>query len=214
VSEGRNAKLPSILICSDERGLGSETLARAISSSLGIPLKTTFGDSLKFDVNLQEFLQDASDDAAFYISDAEKLSPNMQHVLYRVLKDKMLRLTGYYGQPPQHIPFNNKLIILGTTSEISIVPALLYLFDLRVSLTSYSTDMIIQILKQRIQFLGWQIESELILDYIASEANGNPSKAVRKILQMSYVIARSEGQDVIKMEHVHTAIKLDRSEDY
>ncbi len=78
LSEGHNPRLPSILICADERGLGSETIARSVASSLIMQLKVGFGQAFRFDVNIQEFFQDADDNTAFYIAGAENLSPMMQ----------------------------------------------------------------------------------------------------------------------------------------
>ncbi len=147
VSEGKSPKLPFILVSAEDRGLGAETASRSMCSSLSIPLKVGFGEAFRFPADIQAFFQDASDDTAFYISNSETMQANMQQLIYRIVKDKILRLAGHYGKMPQYVPFDNKLIILGTTSEISIVPALLYLFDLRISLTSYSHNMIVCIHK-------------------------------------------------------------------
>ena len=211
LSENRKPRLPSILICSDERGLGSETLSRSMTSSLAMPIKTTFGDSLRFDVNVQEFLQDSSDETAFYISNAEKISSNIQQVIYRIMKDKMLRLAGRYGQVPQYVPFDNRLIILGTTNEISLASSLRRLFDLRISLTLFDDELLFNILRQRVNLLCWKTSDD-VLNHIVLHSQGNPSKAIRTILQTAYVVMRSEGKDIIEEEHVNKSLKLNTPE--
>jgi len=210
LSEGRSPKLPSILITADERGLGSETIARSIAKSLGMSLKLGFGEAFRFDITLEEFFNEAYE-TAFYINEADKLNPVMQQTIFRIIKDKMLKLARKYEGVSQYIPFDNRLIIIGTTRERILSASFKHAFDLRLSLVLYDDELLFKILRQRIDFLGWQA-SDLVLNQIVNYSLGNPSKAVRTILQTAYVVSRSEGKDVIEMEHVNKAISMTREE--
>lgn len=208
IAEGRSSKVPSIMISANTQGLGSETLARSLASSLAMPLKVGFGSAISFDYQVKDFFLDASEDTAFYIREAEKLNPSIQQNLYYVIKNQILKIPNRYGEPKEYVPFQSRLIILGTTQESVFTQSLVNIFDLRLSLTLYSHQQIVQILKQRVAFLGWQIESDAVLDFIALSSNGSPNQAVWHLLQTAYTIMRSESKDVMEMKHVTIARSL------
>ena len=124
-----------------------------------------------------------------------------------IIKEQTLTYSSAYECKIVKTPFKNRLIILGTTVEHSLTSSLLNVVDIRLSLTSYSYELLVSILKQRVKFLGWTIRSDEVLKFITNESDGSIGKAM-DLLQMAYRIMRSDSKDILDMEHVSTAAVL------
>ena len=73
----------------------------------------------------------------------------------------------------------------------------------------YLTEQeLIEVVRQRSRALGWTIE-DAALPEIACRGRGIPRISLR-ILQSSRRVARSEGEEVVTLDHVRRACQLDR----
>ena len=209
-SENRAPSYSPILLSGIE-GSGRTVMAHAYSNSLGCD-KCYVADGSTLAMGGQgivEFLQQGTEFSSFLIVDAEKLSAYHIHVLATVIKDRMLKIFEIVGVREASMQPWNRLIMFNTKDITQVKPELLNIIDLQLNICDNSTEVIHDILTQRISYLGWKVENTDLLQNIAEVSFETISVAIN-ILSWTYRCARAEGEDVMTAKHVNQALHLMR----
>jgi len=103
------------------------------------------------------------------------------------------------------IKLANFTLILATTHEYILLPALIDRMRIECRFADYSVKDLISIVRQRADALLWKYESDEVLEIIAQRAKGNPRQALHKNLQMCWHVAKSRNRDMILLADVDEA---------
>ncbi|MBW8039241.1 MAG: hypothetical protein FVQ85_04505 [Planctomycetes bacterium] len=201
--EKRNPEYPVVLLSGCQGG-GRRTLARALHSSIGNLEFREAALILGTSEDHTPFFQTATEYTTLYIPNFDKISSIVAGALVHIIRDKCLHKT-FPSQEAEIIPYKNRLIILSTDPNPIVHPDVLKYVGIRCELGGYSLEHIRMIIRQRIAYLGWDASQETV-KLISENSENNPGKAV-KLLQQTYVIARSEDRD-INITHAKKALVL------
>ena len=202
---GRKVEFPVVLI-TGATGIGKRTLAKSLHNAVGNLEFREAGMILGSTEDHVEFFKTSTDFTTFYIKNFTLVSAVVVGALICVFRDKYFYQQAMPGTEKKIISVGNKLIILSADGLTMINPDVLKYIKIRCVLSSYSLEHIYEILKQRIMFLNWKA-SETTLRLIAQNAKNNPGNAMR-LLQNTYVIARSEDRNKINITHAKKALVL------
>lgn len=201
--DGRNPEIPSILLVGPT---GKKTLAQAIHHVIGnLNFKIGTGQTLGMGDDVSLHFREADENTTLYIQGSDCLSIFSVNIIQKILCEKMLYVYDPFTRTKESYPYNDRWIILSATDESRINPSIAKAIDIRCVLTKYTDFELFQIIKQRCDYLGWDYESDEVLNIVARNSNGIAGLGTR-ILQMGYRLARSEGKDVISIHHVNRAV--------
>jgi len=199
---GRNPEYPLILLTGPV-GSGRKTLALSLHFALGNLEFKEVALVLGISEDPAEFFVSSTEYVTYYIPNVVNISPTVAGQLVHVVRDKY-----YYQSIPgyrtEKIPIGNQLIIISAESNPKINPEFLKYVKIRCDLAPYSVESIYKILRQRVDYLNWDM-SEPALHLLAEKSNNNPGTAM-KLLQQSYIISRAEDKDKIKTDHAKKAL--------
>lgn len=196
---GRNPEYPIVLLTGYE-GSGRRTLARALHNGVGNLVFKEVGLILGTSEDHASFFENVQEYTTLYIPNLCKISFVVQGVLIQIVRDKCF-YKSFPGPQTEIVTVKNRLIILSTHRDTPICFDILKHVDVRCDLLSYSTEHIYEILKQRVDYLGWDA-SENTIKLISENSENNPNKAI-KMLQQTYVIMRSEHIENAKINITH-----------
>lgn len=202
---GRNVEFPVVLI-TGATGIGKRTLAKALHNACGNLVFKETASVLGTTEDHCDFFNTSTDFTTFYITNFTLVSVVVVGALVCAFRDKYFYQQAMPGSEKKIISVGNKLIILSADGVTMMNPDVLKHVGVRCYLAPYSLDHIYQILKQRINILNWKA-SETTLKLIAQNSKNNPEQAM-KLLQNTYMIARSEDRDKININHAKKALVL------
>lgn len=200
----RNPEYPVVLLTGYQNS-GRRTLAKALHFSIANLEFREAALILGTSEDHIPFFQTATEYTTLYIPNFDKVSSIVAGTLIHIIRDKCLHKT-FPSQEAEIIPYKNRLIILSTDPNPIVHPDVLKFVGVRCDLSGYSLEHIRQIIRQRVGYLGWDISQETI-NIISENSENNPCKSV-KLLQQTYVIARSEDKDKINITHAKKALVL------
>ena len=204
VMDGRNPKLPSLLI-TGESGMGKSLLAKAISNAFGcLDVRIGYGNCLGFGDDVCEYFLGGNENTCYYIRYAEQLNQFAQNTIMKLLLEDVLHITNPLEQTSSQEEFPNRLIIFSAASTKRILSQIVSAVDINLSLTPYSNEEISQIIYQRCWMLDWACSDEA-MKFIGFHAQGNVGKSMR-ILQMTYRVARARGEDYLRLADATQAL--------
>jgi len=197
VMVGRHPKYPSFMITGEE-GMGKSVLAKSISNAFGcLDIRIGYGNCLGYGDDTGEYFLGGNENSCYYIRYAEQLNQFAQNTIMKLLIENVLYITNPLERTTTHEDFPNRLIILSAEPTKRIIPQIFNSVDINLSLTPYSNEEISQMLYQRCWMLNWAC-TKGTMDYIAHNAKFNAGKAM-KMLQMTYRVARSRGEDYLRL---------------
>jgi Holliday junction resolvasome RuvABC ATP-dependent DNA helicase subunit len=199
---GRSPEYPVVLLAGCP-GSGRRTLARALHNAVGNLEFREAGLILGISEDHTPFFESATEHTTLFIPNFGKISSDVAGALIHIVRDKCFH---NFFPVTEIIHFENKLIILSYDGVAIIDPEILKYIGVRCDLAPYSLDHVYQILRQRTDFLAWKA-SETTLRLIAQNSKNSPGTAM-KMLQQTYVIARSENKDKINIKHAQKALVL------
>lgn len=203
--DGRKVEFPVVLI-TGASGIGKRTLAKALHNACGNLVFKETASVLGTTEDHCDFFKTSTDFTTFYITNFTLVSAVVVGALVCAFRDKYFYQQAMPGTEKQVISVGNKLIILSADGITMMNPDVLKYVGVRCYLGGYSLEHIYKILIQRTDLLGWNVSNNSLM-LIAQNSKNNPGTAM-KLLQQTYVIARSEDRDKININHAKKALVL------
>ncbi len=139
------------------------------------------------------------------IDEIHQLNETVQVCLYRALEERKLIL----GGNKKTITLPPFCLIGATTHEYLLTTSMRDRFKILLRLTHYGDEEIAQLINQRVNRLGWEIDSQSI-DELASRSRGVPRLAIR-LLEGAKRVCSAKACDIITPNHI---IEMLRIEEY
>ena len=189
-------------------GLGKSALSTVIASEMATVLHEVLGQSINSPADLNALLLGAKERDVIHIDECHELGKQYQTALYLALDKRKIVLSGSKGSSPQSIPLANFTVLLSTTDEYHLLQPLRDRMRLTLRFEYYSDDELAKVVEQRVQALGWDVDDKLFLQ-IAQRSRGTPRLALR-LLQSCHRVSRSQGEDLITLNHLSRACELEQ----
>jgi Holliday junction DNA helicase RuvB len=191
-------------------GVGKTLTAKAIHSELAnLNLIETNGEFMNKGQELIDTLVISDENTTIFVDEAQSLDTEKQHILLTAISERKLYLPrNRSSRIPRTIPLAPFVLILATTHEFQLQDALRNRMRIYGRFDYYSTEDLVEILRQRIRSLGWSYESEDVLYSLASRSKQTPRLALNRNLQMSWNVASSNNRTTITMNDVVEAYRL------
>jgi Holliday junction DNA helicase RuvB len=188
-------------------GLGKTQLCHVIANEMGVDLHEVLGQSITNAGDLNALLLSAKERDIIYIDECHELAKVHQTALYLALDQRKLVISGK-GKAPLTLPLADFTLLLSTTDEYSILQPLRHRARLELGLQPFSEKELVQVLRQRIQDLSWQVQEDIV-PFIAQRSRGTPRLALR-LLQACHRCSRSESDPDINLRHFLWACELEQ----
>lgn len=190
-------------------GLGKSQVASIIAKEMAGTFHETLGQSIKSTADLNGLLLRAQHRDVVHIDECHELPKPHQTALYLALDQRKVLVSG--RNSVQSIPLQDFTLLLSTTDEFCLLQPLRDRMKLTLRLDFYADDDLVQLVRSRIQALGWFVDDS-VLDGIARRSRGTPRLALR-LLQSCHRCARSKGEGSILLEHLTQACELEGLDD-
>jgi Holliday junction DNA helicase RuvB len=151
-------------------------------------------------------LLSAKDNELIHIDEVHELPTEQQTTLFLALDQRKLIVQSGNGQTS--IPLAKFSLLLSTTDPQRILFPLRERMRLVLEMEYLTEKELAEVVRHRGKALAWPVE-EAVLPLIACRARGTPRIALR-ILQSARRVARSQGKEIITVEHLTRACELDR----
>ena len=198
-----------VLLCGYS-GTGKTLVAKALHAELAnLDLIETNGEMLSSSGELTSILLSATENTTLFIDECQGMNPRSQHILLTALSEKVLYVPKRGSTKTKRvIPLENFTLFLATTHEYFLQDALRNRMRIYARFEHYGLDDLIEIIRQRVLALQWDIESEQVLIEIAKRSKKTPRIALNRNLQQCWNVCSAKGKEVITMNDVVEAFKL------
>ena len=194
-------------------GCGKTSIAHVIAEEMAAPFIEVLGQSIRNLADLNALLLSAKEDRTIiFIDESAELDKSLQVALYLSLDQQKIIVNGQKGTSPIGIPLSDVTLLLATTDEFDLLQPLRDRMRLLLRFSFYSADELTTILSIRCAGLGWEIDTN-ILPEISMRSRGTPRLALR-LLSSCHRVCRSQGEEVIRMEHLQRACSLENLDQY
>jgi Holliday junction resolvasome RuvABC ATP-dependent DNA helicase subunit len=188
-------------------GMGKTTTAKLLHSDLNNKFfLETNGETLNNKSELYDATILAKDGTTFFIDEAHALNSKIQDILLTAISEKIIHVPAKNQKDLRYdIPIANLTWILATTEEHQLKGPLRNRMKITCRFEYYSTGDLIEIIRQKLDILGWPYESEEVLYLIASRAKGTPRTALLRNLQTARDAAIGHNRELITVLDVREA---------
>ena len=186
-------------------GLGKSVLASVVAQEMASDFHDVLGQTITSNADLNSLLLRAKQRDVVHIDECHELAKPFQTALYLAIDQRKVIVSG--RNTVQSIPLQEFTLLLSTTDEYCLLQPLRDRMKLVLRLDFYSEDDLVQLLRSRIQALGWSVDG-LVLGEIAKRSRGTPRLALR-LLQSCRRCARSKGGTSIDFDHLKMACQLE-----
>ena len=204
-----NTSFGPVLLCSSH-GCGKTTIGRCIHNELAnTDYVEVIGANLNDPRELYSTFLSATNDTTIFIDECHSLGCATQDYLLKCFSEKRLFLPKNRTAGKSHsVPLSNFTIILATTHEHTLMPALRSRIRLCCRLEEPTTEEIAEICYQRAKSLKWDIASDQVLTMIAERSKNNPRQALSHNLLMCWNVTRSRDRTTITLDDAKEAFSL------
>lgn len=188
-------------------GTGKTMIAKIIHAELGNDkLIETNGQTLKSKTELYAVLIGADANTTVFIDEAQGLNTAAQHILLTALSEKKLYVPAAMNAAGScALPLANFTTVLASTHEYLLQDALRNRMRIYCRFEYYSIQDIVEIVRQRIMALKWEVESDDVLQLIAQGCKHTPRLALNRNLMTAWHVTLGHGRRVITLEDVKEA---------
>jgi Holliday junction DNA helicase RuvB len=190
-------------------GTGKTMIACALHCELGnLKFVETSGVTLNRKPELYSVLVNADPLTTVLVDEAQGLNAQSQYVLLTALSEKVVRVPAASTSMGSYtIRLADFVMILATTDEYLLQEALRDRMRICCRFDHYSTEDLVEIVRQRAATLGWDCESDGVLQMIAQRAKATPRQALHRNLQTAWEVAKSHDRDVITLDDAREAFR-------
>ena len=191
-------------------GISKSIIARAFSNTIGnIYFDEVVGSQIDCGVGLHDLVNRLDGFTTYLITGIDKIGQFYQRQLFQFVKDQVIEMPEIIGVSKSHKKYFCGQLVLSAekpsrfTAEIEKhCEATIFLND------CFSNEDVCNILYQRIDFYGVQIENRgKVVNAIVQAVNGDVRLTV-KLLRWAFKCSRAEGADTVKIKHLNTALRL------
>ena len=195
-------------------GCGKTSIAHVIAEEMAAPVIEVLGQSISNVGDLNALLLSAKEDGTvIFIDEAAELDKSLQVTLYLALDQRKIVVNGRQkGSSPISIPLGDFTLLAATTDEYDLLQPLRDRMRLLLRFQFYSPEELTTLLQIRSAALGWDVERE-VMPEIALRSRGTPRLGLR-LLQACHRVCRAQGEDTIRLEHLHRACSLEQLDKY
>lgn len=188
-------------------GTGKTMTAKVLHSDLKNKFfLETNGETLNNKSEIYDVLIGAKDGMTLFIDEVHALNSKVQNILLTAISEKVLHVPARNRKDfGYNIPLANITWILATTDEYRLQEPLRNRMKIICRFEYYSTEDLVEIVRQRANMLGWAYESDEILHLIAQRAKATPRTALLRNFYTSWEAAISHNRDTITISDVHEA---------
>lgn len=172
-------------------GCGKTQTAKVIAAEMDSEYHEVLGQAIASPADFNALLLGAKDRDVILIDEAHELEKEFQTALYLACDQRRVFLQSRAKASPQSIPLADFTILLATTDDFALLAPLRDRMKVTLRFGFYSTDDLVELLRQRSSALRWPVEED-VLSPIAVRSRGTPRLALR-LLQSCRRVARSEG---------------------
>jgi Holliday junction DNA helicase RuvB len=190
-------------------GAGKTATAQVIAAEMGTDFFEVLGQTVDSVADLNAMLLQATDRAVVFIDEAHEIPRSIQTALYLALDQRRVQLHGgRKGSTPIRISISDFTLLLASTDEFSLLPPLRERMRLILRFGFYEPDELVQIIRNRTQALGWEVEDQMLVQ-IGRRSRGTPRLALR-LLQSAFRVARAGGESIVTLAHLERACALEK----
>ena len=191
-------------------GRGKTQTAKVIAAEMGCDcvFHEVLGQAVTSAADFNALLLGAKDRDVILIDEAHELEKEFQTALYLACDQRRIFLQSRAKGAPQSVPLADFSLLLATTDEYKLLQPLRDRMKLTLRFGFYSTDDLVELLRQRSRALRWAVD-ERVLTPIAARSRGTPRLALR-LLQSCRRVARSEAENAVMPDHLERACLLEQ----
>lgn len=202
----RDDSLPSMCLAAGP-GLGKTSLAYILGNEVGANTHIVSGPSLKKISDVAEVLMSIKKKDVLLIDEIHRLPINIEEVLYEVVEDFTLNIKS--GGKPLYQTKLNKFSLVGCTTKLGKISAPLRdRFEIVHNFQPYTTDELVEILKNNIKKMSVDIKSEDLLESIAKRSRGTP-RIANKFLKRIRDFAQARNDSTIDLECIEETFNME-----
>lgn len=199
---GEEDAFPHLLVVGPS-GTGKTTLTELVSRELCTQCHVELAQNIGNISQMQGLLMMLEPGHILLIDEIHQLNDTVQVCLYRALEERKLFLGGN-RKPIELPPF---CLAGATTHEYMLNTSMQQRFKLVIRLNHYDQDEIAQLIRQRAQRFGWQIDDESVAE-LAKRSRGVPRLAVR-MLESAKRVCSAKADEIITPEHVAEMLDME-----
>lgn len=189
-------------------GCGKTQTAKVIAGEMGCEYHEVLGQAVTSPADFNALLLGAKDRDVILIDEVHELEKEFQTALYLAIDQRRIFLQSRAKGAPQSVPLADFTLLLCTTDEFRLLQPLRDRMKLTLRFGFYSTDDLVELLRQRSRALRWAVD-ERVLAPIAARSRGTPRLALR-LLQSCRRVARSEAENAVMPDHLERACLLEQ----
>jgi Holliday junction resolvasome RuvABC ATP-dependent DNA helicase subunit len=203
--EQADYKLPSIMLAGKE---GKELVARAFANSMCSDFEVIGGEGLGMGGDSGSLLENSENETISYVNQADKLTRYSVSQFYKYLTSNSVKFQNHFGNKELTVSTDNKLFVFGVNDSSKLSHDLFKLIDYHCYLKEYNTKEIEILIEQRLRWCSLHYE-EQVPAIITRNGEGSMKRCIR-LLSLSYLIIRSNGNTKITIKDVEIAIGLSK----
>lgn len=166
----------------------------------------TNGETLNNKSEIYDTMLGAIDGTTYFIDEAHALHSKVQNILLTAISEKVLHVPARNRKDRGYnIPLKNITWILATTDEYRLRAPLRNRMKIICRFEYYTTEDLVEVVRQRADMLGWAYESDEVLHLVSQRAKGTPRLALHRNLQTCWHVAQSYNRDIITLDDTHEA---------
>jgi len=183
-ARGSQTPFPHTLLIGDD-GMGKRTLAHHIAHCLGVKVTEVTGPAIPKAVDVIGVLTNLGRGDILFIDEIHRLSKVVEEFLYPAMENYEIDFVVDKGPYAKTIKFRlNRFTLIATAPDETLVDKQIReQFVCAYKLVPYSTNELLQIVRQELQKSGVTCESG-IADLIATACDGNPGRGMKLIRQI------------------------------
>jgi Holliday junction DNA helicase RuvB len=188
-------------------GTGKTMTVKALHSHLKNKFfLETNGETLNNKSEIYDTMMGAKDCTTYFVDEAHALNSKIQDIFLTAISERTIHVPARNRKDRGYnIPIANLTWIFATTDEYRLKEPLRNRMKIICRFEYYSAEDLIEIVRQKVDMLGWSYESEEVLYLIASRAKATPRTALLRNLQTACDAAIGHNREFITISDVHEA---------